>query len=110
MSEPVPPLTEQEQQTLNELQQQQALYDWQQAENERLAKLALIEPVALALDCIEPCIADLEAAEATLEGDELNRVSRILQILRFDGRTLVNRYNELSQPTPSPVADPEPTP
>lgn len=98
------PLTEAEQSQLNDLQYRRAMAQWQEGEEAREAELAALEPVKTALGDVERTIADLETSADALDGQNEQRVRRIVQILRYDARGLLARHEALSVGAPEPQA------
>ncbi|WP_338445964.1 hypothetical protein V5F89_12515 [Pelagerythrobacter marensis] len=113
MSEEVQPLTPEEETQLTELQYRQAMTEWQTADDAREAELASLAPVVGALGdaaAIESLASTLEGAIEDLAEDNAKRLTRIVQILRFDAVKLANRHSQLQHPAPQPEAPPVPEP
>ncbi|WOF44377.1 hypothetical protein KNJ79_05440 [Sphingopyxis indica] len=102
-----PPLTPEEQATLDQLTYQQAMADWETAETARLAELALLAPLD---DCgeLEAMITALGSiADAALSDDLKERAGRVKKIVSLDLKVLFDRRAALEIPTPQPEAPPE---
>lgn len=112
------PLTADEQKQLKALQDKAANADWQAKEDERLAKLDALKPLAdvLTTEQVNTMIAGLRDARNKLtDVDVAVRVDRLIQSLQFDGLGLTGTIDGLGQPTPKAVeapteATPAPTP
>ncbi len=98
-----PPLTEEEQAQLDDLNYRQAMADWEAAETARLTELALFEPLD---DCgdLPAIIAALTTIQESDVGEDVKaRIDRIKIVLNVDLQALINRRAVLSVPIPEPI-------
>jgi len=100
-----PPLTEEEQTTLDQLTYQQAMADWAAREAARQAALAKLAPLAN-VDYSTISTA-LDAVQANgVDEDVLIRLTRIKTILRIDLQGLLDLKAKLEIAEPEPEAPP----
>jgi len=98
------PLTDEERQQLAELSYRQAMDDWRARETYRQAQLAAMAPIAASLAPLDDILTSLRVARGDLPEEDQRRADRLLQILSFDGKALLNRAAALSTPAPEPQA------
>lgn len=105
-----PPLTPEQQDQLDQLIHQQALADWQAAEDARLARLAVFTPLEGAID-LQLVLDRISAVElASGDFDTKTRIHRLRTVLSTDMRWLLDELARAQTPAPMPVEESEPAP